>query len=260
MTTITYEYPSAEGDPYYPIPRPENQELFKRYEALADATDGRHLRRPARDLPLLQHGPDRRPGAGDLPAHGRAKKQERRADRGRRGMKRAGSWHNPAADAFSRPRRSMSGRTGPSGCGSSATGRARAMSRATPPTRRARTRSTSTCAMSTCRCPTLGERAGEGGGPLVRGASRATSGPRSILVLALRPRQQTAEIICEQGALAGGPARTIVDERLREREFGIFDRLTTAGIRAPLPRGSRAPPPRSANSTTGRRAARAGPT
>ncbi len=40
VTTVTYEYPSAEGDPYYPIPRPENQELFKRYEALADATDG----------------------------------------------------------------------------------------------------------------------------------------------------------------------------------------------------------------------------
>ena len=39
-TTITYEYPSAEGDPYYPIPRPENQELFKRYEALADETEG----------------------------------------------------------------------------------------------------------------------------------------------------------------------------------------------------------------------------
>ena len=35
-TTITYEYPSAEGDPYYPIPRPENQLLYKRYEALAD--------------------------------------------------------------------------------------------------------------------------------------------------------------------------------------------------------------------------------
>lgn len=34
-TTITYEYPSAEGDPYYPIPRPENQELFKRYEELS---------------------------------------------------------------------------------------------------------------------------------------------------------------------------------------------------------------------------------
>ena len=40
VTTITYEYPSAEGDPYYPIPRPENQELFKRYEALADKTEG----------------------------------------------------------------------------------------------------------------------------------------------------------------------------------------------------------------------------
>lgn len=39
-TSITYEYPAAEGDPYYPIPRPENQELFKRYEALGDATEG----------------------------------------------------------------------------------------------------------------------------------------------------------------------------------------------------------------------------
>jgi UDP-galactopyranose mutase len=37
-TSVTYEYPSAEGDPYYPIPRPENHTLFKRYEALADAT------------------------------------------------------------------------------------------------------------------------------------------------------------------------------------------------------------------------------
>jgi len=39
-TTITYEYPSAEGDPYYPIPREENQALFKKYEALADSTPG----------------------------------------------------------------------------------------------------------------------------------------------------------------------------------------------------------------------------
>ena len=34
-TSITYEIPSPTGDPYYPIPRPENQALFKRYEALA---------------------------------------------------------------------------------------------------------------------------------------------------------------------------------------------------------------------------------
>lgn len=39
-TTITYEYPSAVGDPYYPIPRPENQALYKRYEALALAEHG----------------------------------------------------------------------------------------------------------------------------------------------------------------------------------------------------------------------------
>jgi UDP-galactopyranose mutase len=34
-TSVTYEYPSATGDPYYPIPREENQALYKRYEALA---------------------------------------------------------------------------------------------------------------------------------------------------------------------------------------------------------------------------------
>ena len=38
-TSVTYEYPEAEGDPYYPVPRPENQALYKRYEALADAAE-----------------------------------------------------------------------------------------------------------------------------------------------------------------------------------------------------------------------------
>lgn len=33
-TSISYEFAIAEGDPYYPIPRPENQALYKRYEAL----------------------------------------------------------------------------------------------------------------------------------------------------------------------------------------------------------------------------------
>ena len=37
-TSITFEYPSAEGDPYYPIPRAENAAIFKRYEELALAT------------------------------------------------------------------------------------------------------------------------------------------------------------------------------------------------------------------------------
>ena len=39
-TSITREYPCAEGDPYYPVPRPENQALFKRYEALGAAEPG----------------------------------------------------------------------------------------------------------------------------------------------------------------------------------------------------------------------------
>lgn len=33
-TSITYEYPCGEGDPYYPVPRPENADLFRRYEQL----------------------------------------------------------------------------------------------------------------------------------------------------------------------------------------------------------------------------------
>ena len=35
-TSIVYEHPRAEGDPYYPIPRAENTALYKRYEAEAD--------------------------------------------------------------------------------------------------------------------------------------------------------------------------------------------------------------------------------
>ncbi|PPD43357.1 MAG: UDP-galactopyranose mutase [Methylocystis sp.] len=34
-TSLTYEYPSDAGDPYYPVPRPENMEIYKRYEALS---------------------------------------------------------------------------------------------------------------------------------------------------------------------------------------------------------------------------------
>jgi UDP-galactopyranose mutase len=33
-TTIVYEYPQSEGDPYYPIPRQENNLLYKQYEKL----------------------------------------------------------------------------------------------------------------------------------------------------------------------------------------------------------------------------------
>lgn len=38
QTSITYEFPSETGDPYYPIPRPENAALYARYRDRADAT------------------------------------------------------------------------------------------------------------------------------------------------------------------------------------------------------------------------------
>ena len=47
--------------------------------------------------------------------------------------------------------------------------------------------------------------------------------------------RQTAEAICKAGGLAGGAKPTILDERLREREFGVFDGLTTLGIRDHYP-------------------------
>lgn len=42
-TSLVYEYPTGEGDPYYPVPRPENAALYKKYEALAEATPGVHF-------------------------------------------------------------------------------------------------------------------------------------------------------------------------------------------------------------------------
>lgn len=35
-TSIVYEYPRAEGDPYYPIPRKENAQIYQKYQALAE--------------------------------------------------------------------------------------------------------------------------------------------------------------------------------------------------------------------------------
>ncbi len=42
-TGIVYEFPKAEGDPYYPIPRPENAELYNKYKDLADARKDVHF-------------------------------------------------------------------------------------------------------------------------------------------------------------------------------------------------------------------------
>ncbi len=42
-TSVVYEYPAAEGDPYYPVPTPENAALYKRYAELAAATPNVHF-------------------------------------------------------------------------------------------------------------------------------------------------------------------------------------------------------------------------
>jgi broad specificity phosphatase PhoE len=62
-------------------------------------------------------------------------------------------------------------------------------------------------------------------------------GERPEIVLSspyLRARQ-TARAICEAGGVAETARQPIVDERLREREFGLWDRLTTAGVRQKFP-------------------------
>ena len=42
-TTVVYEFPKAEGDPYYPVPRAENQLIYRKYQALAAQTPGVHF-------------------------------------------------------------------------------------------------------------------------------------------------------------------------------------------------------------------------
>jgi len=42
-TSLVYEYPRAEGDPYYPIPKAENDELYAKYKQLADETPDVHF-------------------------------------------------------------------------------------------------------------------------------------------------------------------------------------------------------------------------
>lgn len=42
-TSILYEFPQAVGDPYYPIPRKENAEIYAKYKTLADARSDVHF-------------------------------------------------------------------------------------------------------------------------------------------------------------------------------------------------------------------------
>jgi UDP-galactopyranose mutase len=42
-TTIVYEFSQAEGDPYYPVPRPENAEIYRKYHALVEQNPNVHF-------------------------------------------------------------------------------------------------------------------------------------------------------------------------------------------------------------------------
>lgn len=59
--------------------------------------------------------------------------------------------------------------------------------------------------------------------------------PEIVLASPYIRARQTARAVCEAGGITGPRRPPIIDERLREREFGVFDRLTTSGIRQKFP-------------------------
>jgi broad specificity phosphatase PhoE len=59
--------------------------------------------------------------------------------------------------------------------------------------------------------------------------------PEVVLCSPYARARQTAKAICEAGGVGETARQPVVDERLREREFGILDRLTTRGIRQKHP-------------------------
>lgn len=42
-TSIVFEFPREEGDPYYPVPQPKNAELYQKYKAMAEALPNVHF-------------------------------------------------------------------------------------------------------------------------------------------------------------------------------------------------------------------------
>ena len=59
--------------------------------------------------------------------------------------------------------------------------------------------------------------------------------PEVVLCSPYLRAQQTAALVQEAGGLPIAPGDFVVDERLREKEFGILDGLTTRGIREVMP-------------------------
>src|SRR3954470_10196100 len=59
--------------------------------------------------------------------------------------------------------------------------------------------------------------------------------PEVVLASPYVRARQTAKAICEAGGVTEAARQPIVDERWREREFGLWDRLTNAGVRRKYP-------------------------
>lgn len=76
---------------------------------------------------------------------------------------------------------------------------------------------------------------------LGRWFAQAPEGERPDLILSSPYRRaiQTAEAIRAAGGLAKDTSPALTDERLREKEFGILDRLTHAGVEALHPEQAR---------------------
>jgi probable phosphoglycerate mutase len=55
--------------------------------------------------------------------------------------------------------------------------------------------------------------------------------PQTVLTSPYKRARDTAAAVAKAGGLACAGARLCIDERLREREFGILDRLTDSGVR-----------------------------
>ncbi len=70
-TALTYEYPVGRGRSLLSDPEGGEPGALQEIRAAGARDPGRVVRRTARHLPLLQHGPDRRAGSRHLPAHQR---------------------------------------------------------------------------------------------------------------------------------------------------------------------------------------------
>ena len=65
-TLIAREYSTDVGEPYYPVPNPENRALYEKYAELAAKEDGVCVRRAPGVVQVLQHGPGYFERAGDV--------------------------------------------------------------------------------------------------------------------------------------------------------------------------------------------------